>query len=620
MNFLAELRRRNVIRMAGLYLVAAWLITQVAATVLPLFGAPEWMARSVVLLLAIGFVPALVVAWVFELTPEGLRREADVSAEASTAPQTARRLDRGIIVVLLLALGYFAIDKFLVSRAPDVTTDVSASDRALAAAAPAVPEKSIAVMAFSDLSPGADQAYFSDGMAEAVLSALSQVRELRVAGRSSSFYYKGRQADAREIGRALGVAHILEGSVRKQDQRVRIGAQLVRTSDGIQLWSKTFDGELTDVFELQDQIARAIAGQLQVVLEGGADARLVPVATTDPDAYELYLKATSIFDRRDYQRFPEGIAALKQALELDPTFARSWSRLAAMETVSTSFNTIRAEAAHQTVLAAAHAALALDPTLAEPWAAIANSHSKLRGGLIDSREAFDRALALDPDDVTTNFWAGLSLAMTGYVREGAARMEHGLKIDPHLPNLVRWRGILYMNAGDVARARQYLERAHSDGLNVAARELADLAFARGDTEAALRLWPDGARVLLDKLPAGSVDLLGAGLYGNDPSARQRALQTLETHLAANPGQAEGTMPLMFAKLDQPARALAIWRDPGISDPSDVSVRLWSPAGKPMRVLPDFQAFLRERGFPALWDKYGAPDLCRKAAEGEWQCD
>jgi TolB-like protein len=522
--------------------------------------------------------------------------------------------------VLLLALGYFAIDKFLVARAPGVTTDVSASDRQLAAAAPTVPEKSIAVMAFSDLSPGADQAYFSDGMAEAVLSALSQVRELRVAGRSSSFYYKGRNADAREIGRALGVAHILEGSVRKQDQRVRIGAQLVRASDGIQLWSKTFDGELTDVFELQDQIARAIAGQLQVVLEGGADARLVPVATTDPDAYELYLKATSIFDRRDYLRFPEGIAALKQALELDPTFARAWSRLAAMETVSTSFNTIRAEAAHQTVLAAAHAALALDPTLAEPWAAIANSHSKLRGGLIDAREAFDRALALDPDDVTTNFWAGLSLAMTGYVREGAARMEHGLKIDPHLPNLVRWRGILYMNAGDVARARQYLERAHSDGLNVAARELADLADARGDTGTALRLWPDGARVLLEKLPAGSVDVLGAGLYGNDPSARQRALQTLETHLTANPGQAEGTMPLLFAKLDQPARALEIWRDPGISDPSDVSVRLWSPAGKPMRALPDFQTFLRERGFHALWDKYGPPDLCRKAAEGEWQCD
>jgi TolB-like protein len=612
MSLLGELQRRNVIRMAGLYLVGAWLVLQVAATLLPVFEAPAWVMKVVVALLAIGLIAALVFAWVFELTPEGLKRDAEVPLEQSIAPQTARRMDRLILVGLATVIAMMAIERvWFAQRATPDQAPVST---------PATPEKSIAVMAFNDLSPNADQGYFSDGMAEAVLNALSQVRELRVAGRSSSFHFKGRNVDAREIGRTLGVAHILEGSVRKQDSRVRINAQLVRASDGIQLWSKTFDGDLTDVFELQDQIARAITGQLQVVLEGGADARLVPVATTHPDAYELYLKATSIFDRRDYQRFPEGIAALKHAIDLDPKFARAWSRMAAMEAVSTSFNKVHVDAAHQTVLAAANAALALDPNLAEPWAAIANMHGKLRDGLIDSREAYERALAVDPDDVTANFWAGLGLAMSGYVREGAARMEHGLKIDPHLPNLVRWRGILYMNAGDAERARQYLERARSDGLRFAGRELADLAFARGDSAAALRLWPDGARVLLEKLPAGSVDLLGAGLYGNDPSARQRAVQLLETHLAAHPGQADGTMPLMFAKLGQPARALQIWRVQGIGDPSDISVRLWSRAGEPIRALPDFHAFLRERGFYALWDKYGPPDLCQRVAMGDYRCD
>ena len=361
MSLLGELQRRNVIRMAGLYLVGAWLVLQVAATLLPVFEAPAWVMKVVVALLAIGLIAALVFAWVFELTPEGLKRDAEVPLEQSIAPQTARRMDRLILVGLATVIAMMAIERvWFAQRATPDQAPVST---------PATPEKSIAVMAFNDLSPNADQGYFSDGMAEAVLNALSQVRELRVAGRSSSFHFKGRNVDAREIGRTLGVAHILEGSVRKQDSRVRINAQLVRASDGIQLWSKTFDGDLTDVFELQDQIARAITGQLQVVLEGGADARLVPVATTHPDAYELYLKATSIFDRRDYQRFPEGIAALKHAIDLDPKFARAWSRMAAMEAVSTSFNKVHVDAAHQTVLAAANAALALDPNLAEPWPA-----------------------------------------------------------------------------------------------------------------------------------------------------------------------------------------------------------------------------------------------------------
>jgi TolB-like protein len=242
-GFLAELKRRNVIRMAGLYLVGAWLVTQVVSTLLPLFEAPSWIARSIVIALALGFVPALAFAWIFELTPQGIRRDADVPPQQSIAPEVGRRLDRAIMVVLALALGYFIVDKFVLSprhaRLPlDASTE---SDGA---------NKSIAVLPFIDLSPGKDQEYFSDGMSEELLNALAKVKDLKVAGRTSSFSFKGKNEDMRTIGTALGVANIVEGSVRKQGDKVRITAQLVRASSGFHLWSETYDGDLKDVFEL----------------------------------------------------------------------------------------------------------------------------------------------------------------------------------------------------------------------------------------------------------------------------------------------------------------------------------------------------------------------------------
>ena len=261
MPLIHELKRRNVIRMAGLYLVGSWLIVQVAGTLLPMFGAPDWVARSLVLVLAIGFLPALAFAWIFELTPEGLKRDEAVPAEASIAPQTARRMDRLIIVVLLLALGYFALDKFVLAPKRDAMVAAPPAQAAVVppaeAAAPALGRQSIAVLPFADLSPTQDQAYFSDGMAEEILNALAQVKGLKVAGRTSSFQYKGRNEDLRAIGRALGVAHILEGSVRKQGERVRITAQLIQASDGSHLRSEPYDGDLRDVFGLQENIARS---------------------------------------------------------------------------------------------------------------------------------------------------------------------------------------------------------------------------------------------------------------------------------------------------------------------------------------------------------------------------
>ena len=267
MGFLSELKRRNVIRMAGLYLVGAWLITQVAATLLPVFEAPAWVMKAVVVVLAIGFFAALVFAWVFELTPEGLKRDSEVAPEQSIAPQTARRLDRMIILVLALALGFFAFDKFVLApkREAALVADAAKTVQAARAAdnSPAS-DKSIAVLAFANMSADKDNEYFSDGVSEEILNALANVKDLKVAGRTASFYFKGRNESLAAIGKTLGVAHVLEGSVRKQGNRLRITAQLIRVGDGFHLWSDTFDGTDADVRatgKVDDRAARLSQGK-----------------------------------------------------------------------------------------------------------------------------------------------------------------------------------------------------------------------------------------------------------------------------------------------------------------------------------------------------------------------
>ncbi|HZW50541.1 MAG TPA: hypothetical protein VFF05_01650, partial [Rudaea sp.] len=295
MRLIAELKRRNVIRMAGLYLVGAWLIVQVAGTVLPMFGAPEWIGRSFVVMLAIGFVPALVFAWVFELTPQGMKRDAEVRPEESIAPQTARRMDRMIIVALIIALAYFAFDKFV----PEKGSEPFSGDRSVEPTQRRVPEKesdpapkSIAVLPFVNMSGDAGNEYFSDGITEEILNALAQIADLKVAARTSAFAFKGKDPDLRKVGEMLDVATVLEGSVQRAGDQVRITAQLIDARSGYHLWSEKYDRKLTNVFAIEDEISKAIAGKLQVQLAGGhADGA---GTTANPQAHELYLRGLTL--------------------------------------------------------------------------------------------------------------------------------------------------------------------------------------------------------------------------------------------------------------------------------------------------------------------------------------
>lgn len=285
-SFFSELKRRNVIRLAGLDLVGAWLLTQVATTLLPLFGAPEWLLRSVVILLAICFIPALIFSWIFELTPEGLKRDADVPLKQSIAPQTARRMDRMIIAVLVLALAYFAFDKFVLTprREAALVAKTSESGRVLLPNDYKIDSKSIAVLPFENLSGDPDNAYFADGMQDEILARLSKIADLKVISRTSTQKYKSAPDNLREIAKQLGVVNILEGSVQKTGDQVRVNVQLINAAQDAHLWADIFDRKLTDIFAVESDIAKTIADTLQARLTGSEKEMIAARPTSDTAA------------------------------------------------------------------------------------------------------------------------------------------------------------------------------------------------------------------------------------------------------------------------------------------------------------------------------------------------
>jgi TolB-like protein len=327
MNLFAELRRRNVIRMAGLYLVVAWLLLQVAETLLPIFDTPGWVLKSMVVLLALGFVPALVFSWIYELTPEGLKRDGEVDAAQSIAPQTAQRMDRLILFGLAAVIAVVAADRLWPEAPVQSQAAVSATEAAVPTPATAQ-DKTIAVLPFADFSPGGDQAWFADGLAEEILNALARTPDLQVSARTSSFRYKGSELAIPQIAAELGVAHVLEGSVRSTPQRVRVTAQLIRAADGFHLWSQNYDRDLADMIEIQEDLARQIATAMQTSMNPQALAAMAEVGTRSVEAYQAYIRGVAKVSLQEPEEFRAAYALFEEARRLDPGFSSAHARAA----------------------------------------------------------------------------------------------------------------------------------------------------------------------------------------------------------------------------------------------------------------------------------------------------
>ncbi|MEO8802801.1 MAG: hypothetical protein ABI304_08275, partial [Rudaea sp.] len=333
MNLIAELKRRNVIRAAGLYLVGAWLLVQVASTVFPVFHVPDWTLRALIIVLAIGFVPAMVIAWVFELTPEGMKRDEDVKPENSIAPQTARRMDHLILIVAIIAIAYFVVDKLVFAPRRDaalVTQTTAHVTAEIDAQKSKVDPRSIAVLPFENLSTEKANAYFADGIQDEILTSLAKIGELKVISRTSTQRYASRPDNIAEIAKQLGVANILEGSVQKAGNRVRINVQLIRTDTDNHLWAETYDRSLDDIFAVQSEVAQKIADSLAANLTHDERVALAQQPTQNPAAYAAYLKARAlnIGVVASKAQTDAILGAYREAVKLDPDFALAWAELA----------------------------------------------------------------------------------------------------------------------------------------------------------------------------------------------------------------------------------------------------------------------------------------------------
>lgn len=603
-DFFERLKKRKLVQWGLAYLAGAFALIQVLDIVGQRFGWPDVVVRTTILLLAIGFVLVLVLAW--------------YHGERGTQRVTGTEL---LILALVLAIGSAILWSLARSpRATAVATPATASGTSAKSTNEPVPvpAKSIAVLPFTDLSPAHDQEYFSDGMAEEILNALAKVKDLKVAGRTSSFSFKGKNEDLRDVGKALSVANVLEGSVRKQGDKVRITAQLIEAESGYHLWSESYDGDLTDVFELQERIARAIAGQLNAMLSGEQQQRLVPVVTANPEAYALYLQATGIFNRREGARFPQAIAELEQSITLDPRFARAHSRLAAIHSLEPIYNPSDSDRALAAAEREAALASELDPTLAEPYAVLGLAYGETSRNS-EARAAFERALAIDPHDLTANFWAGVALINTGYTASGNAAFDRVLALDPLMPNALLWRGIQYYYAGDLARAELMLRRAADVGLSHSGVGMHLILAAQGDKIAAIKELAEGLRVLGAGMPASAPDVIAAGVYGDD-AARAKAVAMIDDYLAMKPPFVSGVVPYSLLLLGEDRRALAIAAQGHTTNDAVYLHILWSPAARKSRSTPEFQAVLKRLGLAALWDRYGAPDVCRLQTPGMYACD
>ncbi len=598
MGFFAELVRRNVIRMAGLYLAGAWLVTEVSSTVLPMFGAPEWLPRSIVILLAIGFAPALVFSWVFEFTPEGLKREAQVESHASIASQTGRRMDRAIIVVLLLALGYFAFDKFMLApqrEAMAIAAATNVVERKPTATA-AANDKSIAVIPLAN-GGGEGQQFFSDGLSEALIIALSQFEGLKVIGRNSSFQFRDAKDDSATIGRKLGVAHLLEGSVQHAGDAVRISVELIDAASGQTRWSQRYDRPYKDLFTLQDEITSAVAAALEEKLQGGSGlAQSDRPPGGNVDAYNAYLQGLKHWHDED---FPRAAGYMSKAVQLDPGYAVAWAHLSgAWSTVAAFSNEPPAVAREHMRIArtAADKALQLAPGMGAAHAARAYLQFydfDHRGALAECR----RAVLLAPRDGTVLNGCGFTLTGIGKLGEAMRLRERLLSIEPlYTVNYFQYATLLAAT-GRLGEAEKYLRTSEEVSRPYPLQHV-KLAVLRGDAIAALEI-------------AGKAPPDGRGLYmalatqiGPDRAAADQWLADLLADKAWVEWVEQGggddnryNVAQVYALRDDAGHALE-WLERSLdANPSRALFLLADPFFLRFRDDPRFIAFCKKLGLP-----------------------
>jgi TolB-like protein/cytochrome c-type biogenesis protein CcmH/NrfG len=424
MSFFDELKRRNVIRVVIAYVIVAWLSLQIADVILNNITAPEWIFKALMLFLAVGLPFAIIFAWAFELTPEGLKREREIDRSQSITRNTGRKLDFLIIAVLVIAVGMLLVDKFITTDEPEPAATVVDDAADAGNIAP-----SIAVLPFVNMSADENSAYFSDGLADTVLHMLAQVRELRVAARTSSFQFRDQSMDVAEIGRQLNVSAILEGSVQRSGDKIRVTAQLIDVSNGFHLWSGNFDRDLENVFAIQDEIALEVVAALKVSLLGETVAQLNAGRTDDVDAYSEYLLGVNELNKLNSESLPNAVGHLQEAIRLDENFALAYAILGRTYLSMADFGSMRQTQAVEAARNMAGRALDISPDLTEALAVLGFAELSDRN-MEAAGQLLTRALEKGPNNSVTLYYYGLFLIRDARPVEAIAIYEQIVRLDP----------------------------------------------------------------------------------------------------------------------------------------------------------------------------------------------
>jgi TolB-like protein len=597
----AELKRRNVVRVGLAYTVIGWVLAQVAEFAFENFGAPEWVLKTIIVILLLGLPLALLFAWAFELTPEGLKREKNVVRDDSITHVTGRKLDFTIFGVLILAVGFLLFDKFVAPPAED-SSEVAATSQ----------KQSIAVLPFANLSD--DKDYLADGLSEELLNLLVKIPDLKVPGRTSSFKFKGHNEDLRIIGEALDVEHVLEGSVRRAGERIRITAQLIKVSDGYHLWSETYDRTMDDIIDIQDDVAGKIATALKVHLAPEKNR-----TTSNPEAYALYLQAIAASNTETGDVTPI-IEIIDRALEIDPGFAKA-HELKAMIYYSSSGWTIESPVAQLLVNHSATAAIALDPTLVVAKSLAITSGLENWDWITEMAAIEDSANAM-PSSVIALDSLAYDLLYAGYFEEGLEVAKRTVELDP-------------LSSFAVLRVANALTAMGRD--DDALRYINEASNVFPGDAAINEFWIWASQGRYDEA-ANALER-----YNNTAAGRDRP-NSLNVDQAANRETGEAYLSEWIAEQSEGAENFsdiivsrsyylvfgyidAFWREIGYFSlgPS----KGWSNSdlleyfctvlpGTGCRAHSKYVPQLSRWGMHDLWDKRGAPDHCSKES-GEWVC-
>jgi TolB-like protein/Tfp pilus assembly protein PilF len=615
MSFFEELKRRNVVRVGIAYAVAAWIILQLTDVVGEIMELPAWGGKLILLMLAVGFLLALILAWAFELTPEGIKRESDVDRDDSIAPKTGRKLDRAIIGLLVLALGYFIWEarfKTPVERpsAPDTVSAVIGQEPATAAPSEgesAGTGKSIVVLPFVNMSADPNQEYFSDGLSEEILNALVPIRDLRVISRTSAFAFKDKELSIPEIAKQLDVSHVLEGSVRTAGEEVRITAQLIEVATDSHLWSQAYSRSLENVFEVQEEISSAIAEQLQLRLSP-ADRSGRP--TENVEAYRLYLRGRHHYQQRGEDDLILAVSLLEQAVAADPNFDEAWATLAAARMVKAYGVEIGFADLYQEAERAAEQAIEINPESGLGHAVI----GLMAFGQLDFERAIaqlDRAIALNPGESNSYLWKGIVLSALGYIDESTAIMLEAEQFDPAFANLHNWLADTYLAKGDTRAALHHRDMAAAVDHEFDFNSASELARIDGGPEAEARV----VRDVIEAVP-DSEDMINAYITALlDPS---RTDQAVEAILADDGRHVQIRKTYMLHRLGAVGAALEAWRAEVAAGrtlrASNELAVFWAAHGREKLEAPEIMPFFEEIGMADYWRAHGDPDYCRATGD------